>query len=528
MSKPMVTSSACLAGRRATCRGGMVFGSETEWGIQIKDKMGSEFFYRRPDPRELDAIVRIVRKMLNLPHQSYFGWETAGQERRENDNPLLITNLTFLTNGARCYVDYPHLEYSTPECRSVFDLVAAEKAGEMIVEKAVAEFSREIGKEVLLLKHVSDRNGHSFAAHENYLISRKLFDELVNHPLDGKNKKAAIWLSFLAVRHLITGSGKVGSEIKQDDQNYKISQRTEFIQFYRTLTTTFDRAMINTRDEPFADPTKWGRLHVIIGDANLCQTALALKYFLSSQILKMLEDDFLSIPVFKEPGDVFQTISQDLSLKEKFRLATDEEMSGLEYLGLISEKIEEYNRGTNDQEILLLSKKLKEVITGLNEEPRNLFGVLDWPTKLVILEELEKIRQRNFGEKKRIDILYHLIGPTGFYRKMEEKGRIEQLVPKSKIIHFQDNPPVDTLAYLRGKCVRVFPEIVANWHCLHHHKLKERNISPSGAYFDTQHFQIFFADPFIINRETADDLFSRISYPLDLIKELSKILDREN
>lgn len=42
------------------------------------------------------------------------------------------------------------------------------------------------------------------------------------------------------------------------------------------LETTLRRPIVNTRDEPHADRARWRRLHLIIGDANLLETATYL------------------------------------------------------------------------------------------------------------------------------------------------------------------------------------------------------------------------------------------------------------
>src|SRR5699024_12878692 len=53
--------------------------------------------------------------------------------------------------------------------------------------------------------------------------------------------------------------------------------------------TTLNRPIVNTRDEPHADPTRFRRLHVIIGDANLLEEATFLKLGTASLMLAALE-----------------------------------------------------------------------------------------------------------------------------------------------------------------------------------------------------------------------------------------------
>ena len=60
------------------------------------------------------------------------------------------------------------------------------------------------------------------------------------------------------------------------------------------LETTLKRPIINTRDEPHADPEKYRRLHVILGDANLSETSTYLKVGTTALVLTMIEDRFLT------------------------------------------------------------------------------------------------------------------------------------------------------------------------------------------------------------------------------------------
>ena len=57
------------------------------------------------------------------------------------------------------------------------------------------------------------------------------------------------------------------------------------------LETTLKRPIVNTRDEPHADPHRYRRLHVIVGDANLAEVATFLKLGTTSLVLAMIEDD---------------------------------------------------------------------------------------------------------------------------------------------------------------------------------------------------------------------------------------------
>src|SRR5262249_60755030 len=92
---------------------------------------------------------------------------------------------------------------------------------------------------------------------------------------------------------VFTGGGKVGSENGAAPVDYQLSQRADFFEEEVGLETTLKRPIVNTRDEPHADPQLYRRLHVIVGDANLCEVATLLKVGTTAIVLAMIEDEFI-------------------------------------------------------------------------------------------------------------------------------------------------------------------------------------------------------------------------------------------
>ena len=78
-------------------------------------------------------------------------------------------------------------------------------------------------------------------------------------------------IPFFVSRQVICGAGRVGIGADGRGSGFQISQRADFFEVEVGLETTLKRPIINTRDEPHADPEKYRRLHVIIGDANLSE-----------------------------------------------------------------------------------------------------------------------------------------------------------------------------------------------------------------------------------------------------------------
>ena len=190
----------------------------------------------------------------------------------------------FLENGARLYLDVgSHPEYATPECDSIEDVVADDKAGERILaglaESAEARLREEgIRGIVYLFKNNTDSAGNSYGCHENYLTARR--DDFVHY--------AQVLIPFLVTRQIYAGVGKVLQTAR--GAVYCISQRAEHIWEGVSSATTRSRPIINTRDEPHADAERYRRLHVIVGDSNMSEYATYLKIGATSIMLRMLED----------------------------------------------------------------------------------------------------------------------------------------------------------------------------------------------------------------------------------------------
>src|SRR3982750_4226165 len=234
------------------------------------------------------------------------GRDARGFAREDASPPEVETHLvnTVLTNGARYYVDHAHPEFSTPECTDALQVVRYDKAGERVLARSMQAASRLLpnGQEIVVYKNNSDGKGNSYGTHENYLVDRSVpFAMLVRN-----------LIPWFVTRQIFTGAGKVGAENGADPVDYQISQRSDFFEEEVGLETTLKRPIVNTRDEPHADPQKYRRLHVIVGDANLCEVATFLKVGATSIVLAMIEDGFVDKDLsLSGPVPAMRTVSHD-------------------------------------------------------------------------------------------------------------------------------------------------------------------------------------------------------------------------
>ena len=219
------------------------------------------------------------------------------------DEDLGLANV-ILTNGARLYVDHAHPEYSTPGVHQPARRRDVGQGGRAGHARRVAGSPRPVpgAAPILLYKNNTDNKGASYGAHENYLMRRSTpFGDIVRH-----------LTPFFVSRQVVCGAGRVGIGQDGREHGFQVSQRADYFEVEVGLETTLKRPIINTRDEPHADPEKYRRLHVIIGDANLAEISTYLKVGTTSLVLAMIEDRFISVDLaVDQPVRTLRDVSHD-------------------------------------------------------------------------------------------------------------------------------------------------------------------------------------------------------------------------
>jgi len=289
-------------------------------------------------------------------------------------------------------------------------------------------------------------------------------------------------MPFLVTRQIFTGSGKVGVENDGEPTEYQISQRADFFEAEVGLSTMVDRPIINTRDEPHADETLYRRLHVIVGDANMSEYAEYLKAGTTALILQLIEDDIVNTQFkLQEPVKALKDVSRDLSCKKKLKLNDGRELSAVEiqqeYLELAVKHFSILDISPVTKDIL---HKWEFVLAKLKEDSMQLDQQLDWVIKRHLIEAYRARHNLDWNHPKiaMLDIQYHDIRPSkGLYYRLLKNGKIERIVEQQEIIHAMSNPPTDTRAYFRGRCLRKFAKDIysVNWNSMTFHIEKTTN-----------------------------------------------------
>ncbi len=391
----------------------------------------------------------------------------AAPAREPGDDDVGLANVV-LPNGARYYVDHAHPEYSTPECTGPRDLVIHDKAGERILERSLEEV-REVlppGQRLAIYKNNSDGKGNSYGTHENYLMSRGTpFADIVRD-----------LTPFFVTRQIFTGAGKLGFEgggdAQEDGSGYQLTQRADFFEAEVGLETTLKRPIINTRDEPHADPAKYRRLHVIVGDANMSEISTYLKVGTTALVLKMIEDEFLPDLTLEEPVRALHDVSRDIHCKTTVSLADGRTVSAVglqwEYLDHAKRYVKERDPSAESADVL---QRWEAVLGALEDDPLSLHRELDWAAKYHLLERYRDRDGLSWDDHKLqlIALQYHDVRrDKGLYYRLLSGGEIDRLVSDAEVDRAVSHPPEDTRAFFRGRCIERFRDSItaASWDSL--------------------------------------------------------------
>ncbi len=442
-----------------------VCGIETEYGILV----------RGADGNPVAASSLLINAYL-AAHQRKVGWdfndEHPGSDARgfRVDDllaPEVETHLVnaVLTNGARYYVDHAHPEISTPECRTALDALLYDRAAEEIVRASMRAAATVLPRdaEILCHKNNSDGKGNSYGCHENYLVARELpFGRLVNQ----------ITPHFVS-RQVVVGAGKVGCEfpgLSASDVPFQLSQRADFFEEEVGLETTLKRPIVNTRDEPHCDPTKYRRLHVIVGDANMSETATLVKLGATSIVLAMIEDGVLGDDLaLANPVSAIQQISHDPTLQRTVLLRSGRRATALEIQFEILERALKYEQSHGlvcvdeavGHQVLTLWGSM---LSGLDTNPASVAHQVDWVAKQRLVQGYAERHgaQPTDARLKALDLQYHDLRSE---RCLALRVGLDTLVDKASVHTAMTTPPSDTRAYFRGRCLAKWPEAVvaANW-----------------------------------------------------------------
>jgi proteasome accessory factor A len=451
-----------------------VFGLETEYGITVN---GEEI---------VDVVaesIELVRRYtehgalmkwdydLEDPHLDVRGFrarellqdtdESAYYEIDKN-RPLSFEEIKsdlVLSNGARFYNDHAHPEYSTPECTTLRQIVAQDKAGERILAECARRRNLKLppANEVRLYKNNTDFVGHSYGCHDNYLVSREIaWDRIV----------AGI-LPFLITRQIFAGAGKMGIEAESASGApgiFQISQRADFFSVLVSIDTMNRRPLINTRDEPHVDASRYRRFHVILGDSNMSEWATAMKIGTTALVLDLIERGEAPQLEIAQPVDANKSISRDQTYDWIIELKDGRKISAIDVQRIYLKAAARVNEGADEDREWIL-REWESVLNDLERDLMLTRDRIDWVGKKFLLNALQEEEKLSWTHPwlQSIDLEYHNVDlERGMYYELVRQEVMRRVVTEDEIKMSIFSPPETTRAFFRGRSVARFNDEISS------------------------------------------------------------------
>jgi proteasome accessory factor A len=260
-------------------------------------------------------------------------------------------------------------------------------------------------------------------------------------------------------RQLICGAGKVLHTARGAE--FSVSQRAEHIWESVSSATTRSRPIINTRDEPHADPERYRRLHVIVGDSNMSETTTLLKVGTAELVLRLIE---AGVPMrdftLENPIRAIRDMSRDRTGQTRVALSNGRRISALELQTEYYEKVSEFVR--RDGSANLMTERLLDLwertLRAVAEDKLALIeSEIDWAIKLRLLDRYATKHRLSFADPRvaQLDLAYHDIRRSrGLFSLLESRGLASRVTSDPAIFRAKSVPPQTTRAKLRGDFIR--------------------------------------------------------------------------
>ncbi|MGP9693031.1 Pup--protein ligase [Brachybacterium sp. AOP25-B2-12] len=355
----------------------------------------------------------------------------------------------FLPNAARLYLDVgSHPEFATAECDDWWDLVAQDQAGQRILadlaEQADAAFTEACtDARIHLLKNNVDSAGNSFGSHENYLVDRR--GEFTRLPQS--------LLPFLVTRQMITGAGGVVTD-DEHGPRFVFSRRSDHMWEAVSSATTRTRPIINTRDEPHGDATRFRRLHVIVGDSTMSEVSTWLRFATTDLVLRLIESGrALQDLRLKDPITAIRAVARDLTGQTPLELEDGRTLPAAEIQQRYLDQVHAVADDADAPTLETWQRALDAVTTGDRAWAST---QLDWAIKEKLFADVGARRGVDLGDPtiQRLDLAYHdLDAWTGLLPALRRRGLAPSVLSEERIEAARTVAPTTTRAHLRGQVV---------------------------------------------------------------------------
>ena len=397
----------------------------------------------------------------NYTYSSSTGWYSIGGKSQGSSYNPQDVGRKYLTQGGCAYIDLNHVEICLPEVLSAYDFVKYNEALYSLACRARerANASLPEGQHLHVFANNSDGLSNSYGSHLNFLIGRECFDNLFSIKLQYLMYLA----SFQACSIVITGQGKVGSENGRDHADFQLLQRADFFETVVGSQTTFNRPLVNSRNEPHSREDM-RRLHVIFFDNLLCHVANFLKVGMMQIVLSMIEADRININLILEnPLQALSAWSHDPSLRKTASTLKGVRVTAVELQLAFYEEAKTFlSSGRIDERIIPGAREIIELwhdtlMLLKAQDFKRLSTRLDWVLKLQILEGAKDEHSLDWTSPgmKHLDLIYSSLDKEeGLYWLYKRAGAVEKIVSDEEIEKAMISAPEDTRAWFRSYLIR--------------------------------------------------------------------------
>lgn len=462
------TASAAAEPAAASAYPRRIWGLETEYGITCASTTGGT------PPMDADDAARLLFEPIVRMGRS--------------------SNM-FTANGGRLYLDVgSHPEYATAECDRLSDLLAQDRAGAQMLSRLTETANATLAQggvdgRIHLFRNNLDVSGNSFGCHENYLVRRRPDYRAFVQSL----------VPYFVTRQILVGSGNlrsVGGRLTLD-----FSQRANHVWDALSSATTRSRPIVNTRDEPHADVDLYRRMHVIVGDTNMSESATLLKVAATDMLVSLVESGHRFRLELLDAMAAIREVSTDLTGQVHLELTDGRRMSPLQlqryYLDAVVEAYGEGPTAWHAVAIDLWRRGLDAIESGNHDAVAT---ELDWAIKQRLIERYWARPGANLTSLRRLLLAYHDITGATLLDRLEGDGLVRRLTTPESVRAAETTPPTTTRAHLRGRFISAAQE-------------RRRDYAVDWVHLklaDPAERTVMLYDPFAISDERAEALIATV------------------
>jgi proteasome accessory factor A len=169
-----------------------------------------------------------------------------------------------------------------------------------------------------------------------------------------------------------------------------------------------------------------------------------------------------------KPVATLHQISHDPTLQVTVPLSDGRAMTGIDIQRVYAEAAasfvdDEYGSDVDEQTRDVLDRWF-DVLDRLARDPMELADELDWPAKLRLLEGFRARDGLGWGAPRLalVDLQYADVRlDKGLYNRLVSRGSMKRLVTEEQVLRAMTEPPEDTRAYFRGRCVSKYADRLA-------------------------------------------------------------------